>query len=44
MAIVVNRRKVLSVREKVQVIQEIEKGKKKADVFGNLVSLILPSK
>jgi hypothetical protein len=32
MAIVNNRRKVLSVEEKVKVIRELEGGKKKADV------------
>jgi transposase-like protein len=33
MATVTNRRKVLSMEEKVKVIKEIESGKKKADVF-----------
>jgi hypothetical protein len=32
MATLSNKRKVLSVKEKVKVIQEIESGKKKADV------------
>jgi transposase-like protein len=32
MATVTNKRKVLSVEEKVKVIREIESGKKKADV------------
>jgi transposase-like protein len=44
-----NKRKALSVEEKVKVIREIENGKKKADVcrefgVGNLVSLILRPK
>jgi transposase-like protein len=43
MATVTNKRKVLSVEEKIKVIQEIENGKKKADVcweFGIISSVI----
>jgi transposase-like protein len=43
MATITNKRKVLSVEEKVKVLQEIENGKKKADVcraFGLINSTI----
>jgi CENP-B N-terminal DNA-binding domain. len=43
MPTVTNRRKVLSIKEKVTVIQQTENGKKKADVcqeFGHINSMI----
>jgi hypothetical protein len=44
MTTVTNKRKVLSVEEKVKVIRETQSGKKRLTCVGNLVWLIPPSK
>jgi hypothetical protein len=44
MATVTNKRKILSVEEKVKVIREIESGKRRLMYVGNSVWLIPPSK